>query len=159
GSEGRCRLAAGQAASAQGLGRAAGLCGDDDERGARGGSRSGPAQAQVMRRLCLLPILALAACSGAGKAPRVAEGKAHIACALGAGEKFAPVCAVERTSQGDAKVLVVHHPDGGFRRFLVLTDGRGLAAADGADEARLAMADGLLEVRVAGDSYRFPFTQ
>ena len=101
-------------------------------------------------------VLALGACSS-GTAPKVAEGSEHIACALGSGAQFAPDCAVERAEQGEDKVLIVRHPDGGFRRFEILKDGRGLAAADGADIAQVAIADNLLEVSVGQDKYRFPF--
>ena len=51
-----------------------------------------------------------------------------------------------------------HHPDGGFRRFVVLKDGGGVAAADGAAVAQQNLAGGLLEVSVDGDRYRFPVT-
>ncbi|MBA3056124.1 MAG: hypothetical protein FP826_14630 [Sphingomonadales bacterium] len=102
-------------------------------------------------------LLALAGCSS-DKAPDVAAGSEHIACALGQAAPFAPVCAVDRVEQGGRKALVVRHPDGGFRRFAVLTDGHGLAAADGAALAQVVLAGGLLEVRVDDDRYRFPFT-
>lgn len=102
-------------------------------------------------------LLAVAGCSS-GQAPDVAQGSEHIACALGRTAQFVPVCAVDRAAQGAEKTLVVRHPDGGFRRFAVLTDGHGLAAADGAAIAQVAIAGGLLEVRVDDDRYRFPFT-
>lgn len=102
-------------------------------------------------------LLALAGCSP-DKAPDVAAGGEHIACALGQTAKFVPVCAVDRVEQSGQKALIVRHPDGGFRRFALLTDGHGLAAADGAALAQVVLAGGLLEVRVGDDRYRFPFT-
>lgn len=111
----------------------------------------------MLRAAACLSVLALAGCSS-GSVPAVAAGDEHIACALGQGAQFAPACAVERAGQDGEKVLVVRHPDGGFRRFLVLKDGRGLAAADGAAVAQVGIADNLLEVTVGDDRYRFPFT-
>jgi hypothetical protein len=102
----------------------------------------------------ILPLL-LAACSP-DAAPPAADGAERIACALGEGAQFAPLCAVERTTSADERLVIVRHPDGGFRRFALLPDGRGLAAADGADLAQQEIAGGLLEVRVGADRYRFP---
>ena len=90
-----------------------------------------------------LPLL-LAACSP-DAAPPTADGAEHIACALGEGAQFAPLCAVERTTSADERLVIVRHPDG-----------RGLAAADGADLVEQEIAGGLLEVRVGADRYRFP---
>ncbi len=104
----------------------------------------------------LIAAALVAACSD--EAPTVAEGGEQIACALGGGAGFTPVCAVDRAQVDGHGVLVVRHPDGGFRRFAVLADGRGLAAADGAEVAQVAVAEKLLEVRVGEDRYRFPFT-
>jgi len=55
--------------------------------------------------------------------------------------------------------LVVRHPDGAFRRFKVLKDGRGVAVADGADQAETTLSGEVLEVQVGSDRYRFPATQ
>lgn len=87
-----------------------------------------------------------------------AVGGETISCALNGATEFKPVCAVERDRQGDTLFLVIHHPNGGFRRFEVLKDGRGLAVADGADEGQVQVASGTLAVAVAGDRYRFPAT-
>ncbi len=110
----------------------------------------------MLRAAACLTVLPLAACSS-GSAPAVAEGGEHIACALGKDAQFAPACAVDRAEPDGEKILVVRHPDGGFRRFTVLKDGHGLAAADGAAAAQVAIADNLLEVTVGEDRYRFPF--
>ncbi len=110
-----------------------------------------------MAKAAFAPILplVLAACSQ-GAPPPVADGPEHIACALGEGAQFAPVCAVERATAADEALVIVRHPEGGFRRFTMLKDGRGLSAADGADLAQQEIAGGLLEVRVGADRYRFP---
>ncbi|MBC2666270.1 hypothetical protein H7F51_12145 [Novosphingobium flavum] len=107
------------------------------------------------RPLALGALLALAACSRGGGAPEVADGGEHVACAIGDGAQFAEACAVERTVQDGKAVLVVRHPDGGFRRFIVEPDG--LALADGAGVAKVAAVGGLLDVSVEHDRYRIPF--
>lgn len=102
--------------------------------------------------------LAVAACSpgdAAGQAQADA-GAQSIECAIGPGAQFGPGCLVERGEAEGATVLTVRHPDGGFRRFEQLADGRGLAAFDGADPVEQELTGELLEVRVAGDRYRFP---
>jgi hypothetical protein len=109
---------------------------------------------------CLL----LAGCGGeAGKlgndvqptqaqaAAPVDDGKAD--CAIGADAAWARDCLIERAGE----MLTIRHPDGGFRRFRVLADGRGLEAADGAEMARLQIVEaGLVEIRIGGDRYRLP---
>ena len=38
--------------------------------------------------------------------------------------------------------LLLEGPEGDFRRFTILTDGRGLEAADGAETAAIKLLDG-----------------
>lgn len=112
------------------------------------------------RLLAATLVLAVGCSENDGSVPdkaSVAGGEA-ISCALGGAAELKPVCAVERDRQGDTLFLVVHHPNGGFRRFEVLKDGRGLAVADGADEGQAQVASDALVVAVAGDRYRFPAT-
>ncbi|HET8611635.1 MAG TPA: hypothetical protein VFL92_02600 [Sphingomonas sp.] len=120
-----------------------------------------------MNRRALLPLFALAplllaGChrasqgNGAGEAD---AGLVHIPCALGGSPIFRTSCTVERKATGDGLMLVIHHPDGGFRRLLVTTDGRGVVTADGADEAQVSVVDpGTIEVAVGDDRYRLPAT-
>lgn len=104
-----------------------------------------------------LVLLSLGACSGDAPVQAQAdEGAQRIDCAIGPGAEFGPDCLVERVQIEGATVLTVRHPDGGFRRFEQLADGLGLAIYDGADGAELTLAGDVLEVRVAGDRYRFP---
>lgn len=86
------------------------------------------------------------------------EGEERIACAPAGARDFAPDCVVERAQDQGKLFLVVRHPDGGFRRFEVMTDGSGLMTADGAEEARVALAGEILEVSVGADRYKFPAT-
>lgn len=97
--------------------------------------------------------IAVAACSPAP--PAVAEGTELVLCAVNGASKFARKCAVERSNRGGQQVLVIRHPDGGFRRFVLSADGRELAAADGADVVSLALVGKQTEVRVDVDAYRF----
>ena len=103
----------------------------------------------------LSAMLALAACGGAVQ-PQAAEGAQRIECAIGEGAQFAPDCLVERQVRDGETLLVVRRPDGGYRRFVQLGDGRGLAAADGADEASVTLEGQTLEVTIAQERYRFP---
>ena len=101
----------------------------------------------------------LAACSSGEPDPdRPAEGDERIACAVAGRADFANVCAVDRVQQDGRLNLVVRHPDGGFRRFEVMTDGSGLAAVDGADKAQSTLEGSILTVSVGEDRYRFPVT-
>lgn len=107
--------------------------------------------------LCLGLGAGLAACSPTSSGSPVAKGD-PIACAVGGAAQFAKDCTVERQRQGDALFLTVHHPDGGFRRFEVLKDGKGLAPADGMKPATVAFANNVLNVTVDADRYQFPAT-
>jgi hypothetical protein len=104
-------------------------------------------------------ILALAACSSKHEAPKVAEGDEHIPCAVSGSGDLKPICAVERHEGPDGLMLLVRHPDGGFRRFAVVSDGRGLEVADGAQVAVTRLEGGRLDVSVGADRYLFPATR
>ena len=108
-----------------------------------------------------LMCLALAACDqGENKAAHPFEGspgagEALADCAIGAGGKWARSCLVEQ----DGRVLTIRHPDGGFRRFEIVDGQKGLASADGAEPAGIAIiADGQIEVSAGDDRYRLPAT-
>ncbi len=78
----------------------------------------------------------------------------RIECAIGGAPEFARDCAVEHSA--DATRLMLRHPNGGFRRLDVASDGT-LSAADGADVASgHPLADGRLEVSIGNDRYRLP---
>ncbi|WP_419827266.1 hypothetical protein [Sphingomonas sp.] len=116
--------------------------------------------------LLLLPLL-LAACH---KAPsraivdqpetagrsEAAPALPTIPCTL---QGHAQSCTVERIEAPDGLVLLVRHPDGGFRRLLVTEDGRGVAAADGNEPTRVTVAGpGEIDVVLGGERYRLPAT-
>ena len=103
--------------------------------------------------------LLLAACSQAAtEEAATADADDMIECAVGGAAAFERLCAVERTQAEGAPILVVRHPDGGFRRFEVMSDGTGLATADGAEPASVTLREDGIEVAVATDRYRFPAT-
>jgi hypothetical protein len=83
------------------------------------------------------------------------EGK--IECALAGTVTFERTCTTEQIAGSEGRILVIRHPDGGFRRFDILTDGRGLAPADGFDETKISLlSDGMIEVSSGDDKYRLP---
>ena len=95
------------------------------------------------------------------EAERVAAEEAgndgKIDCALAGRPQFSRSCETEMLSDPDGAILTIRHADGGFRRFVLLTDGRGLAAADGFDDTRIAvLSDGMIEVTAGQDRYRLP---
>ena len=105
----------------------------------------------------ILCLLVASACSQGEEVQAQAEpGADTIDCAIGPGSDFGPDCLIERTTEGEAQVLVVRHSNGGFRRFERLPDGAGLAAFDGADVVTQTLEGDTLVVEVGGDRYRFP---
>ena len=104
---------------------------------------------------------ALCACSAvadsaADREEAIAEaGGTAIACALDGAREFSDDCWFQRVSDDSAQLLVIHHPDGGFRR-LAIVDGGQLVAADGADRTEVARAGEMIEVALAGARYRLP---
>jgi hypothetical protein len=109
--------------------------------------------------------LLLAACGDAGAPGREntdagpAKGAALIACATDGSREWERACTVEKTQGADGPILVVRGPDGGFRRLAITSDGRGVIAADGAEQALVTPAgEGLIEVAIGNDRYRLPAT-
>jgi len=116
----------------------------------------------------ILPLVLLAAChqqsadrgamSNAIDNAQAAVGGDRIECATGAAA-FARDCTVERTASAEGLILTVRRPDNGFHRLLVVKDGRGVIAADGAETAKVnVIGDGRIEVAIGGDRYRLPAT-
>lgn len=80
-----------------------------------------------------------------------------IECAINGDSNFTRDCFTERLSGEGGVTMIIRHPDGGFRRFNVLTDGHGLEAADGFDKAQVSIAeDGKILVSVGPDKYLLP---
>jgi hypothetical protein len=94
----------------------------------------------------LLFALALTACTDVQE--QAVEGAVTIDCAVGPGAEMGADCMVERA--GDT--LVIRHPDGSFRRL----NAADLGAADGSDPGQIVEDGETVEVRIAGDRYRWP---
>lgn len=93
-----------------------------------------------------------------GETAKEAALQGKVECALAGSADFSRSCTTERVSGAEGQMLVVRHPDGGFRRFKILTDGRGLLPADGIDpDFKIkVLANGMIEVRSGDDTYRLP---
>ena len=90
---------------------------------------------------------------------READAQGQILCATGGEKILQRKCQADRTAGPDGGTLVIRHPDGGFRRFKIVTDGRGIVPADGAEKAQISMAGkGFLKVAIGGDQYLVPVT-
>lgn len=101
-------------------------------------------------------MLLLAACSPARDDGHI-EGSEAIACQMPGQSGFKMVCTVERMKTPDGLVLTLRSPDGGFHRLLVVKDGRGVIAADGAENVMVKPAgeDGI-DVTAGDTVYRLP---
>ncbi len=112
--------------------------------------------------VALTTFAVLAGCSGNPPSePESLTGgdESRIACALGDETEFTEQCDAERVQNGDKRELVLRHPDGGFRRFEIVSDGRGLVAADGSEEAVvMPLSDGRIQLSVGSDRYQLPAT-
>ena len=80
-----------------------------------------------------------------------------IECLVPGQTGFETSCSVEEASSPDGKVLTVRSPDGEFRRLLIVSDGRGLIAADGAEEIKVKPAGpGKIDVSIGDIVWRLP---
>ncbi len=110
--------------------------------------------------------MAVAACHSPNPSEAAREATAsdnRIACQPTGATTLEPICTVERSIGEQGLILTIHHPDASFRRLLVTTDGRGVIAADGAEQAKVRIADtigegGEIEVTLAGNRYILPAT-
>jgi hypothetical protein len=109
----------------------------------------------------VLALAALAACSRGTPGERADAGpdaphEDRVRCALDGARDFSPVCLRDVSQGPDGELWVIHHPDGGFRRFVLIDKGTRIATADGAEEVQTDRIGKDLEVRVAGNRYLFP---
>ena len=112
--------------------------------------------------LALTALLVAAGCGDGQETSREAPGAAEggeerVDCALAGAGEFQRNCTIERVEGVEGTILTLRHPDGGFRRLLVTTDGRGVIAADGAEKAVVSiLGSNRIEVALAGNHYRLP---
>ncbi|UYY78218.1 hypothetical protein [Sphingomonas sp. R1] len=99
-------------------------------------------------RISSLVLAMLLAGCGADPAAEPAQQAGETVACGPVGETLLPVCTVER----DGGTLILHHPDGGFRRLQV--QGNMITAADGAEVASVTHPAGATEVTIGGMRYR-----
>ena len=100
----------------------------------------------------LAALVLLAACNGAESPPPPGDA---IDCAIGTGAEFSPVCTLEQVA--GAQQIVLHHPDGGFRRLTRDPSTGALAPLDGAEPlVSAADAPKALQFAIGQDRYRIP---
>lgn len=99
-------------------------------------------------------LVLLAACSAGDDAgPQPPPPGQEVDCALGAGAALSPVCSLELAGND----VVLHHPDGGFRRLardaatgaLILRDGAEVLVPEQGDQDTLGFAIGADRYRIA----------
>lgn len=93
-------------------------------------------------------LAALAACGAESPAP---AGET-IACAIGAEADFTEVCTLERVA--GSTQIVLHHPDGGFRRVSFDPATGALAPLDGAEPMVIEDRQGVVQFAIGPDRYR-----
>ncbi len=96
-------------------------------------------------------LIAVAACGGGETSPPPPGDT--VDCAIGAGAQLSPVCTLEVVA--GTNELVIHHPDGGFRRLLRDAETGELAPRDGADPLVIVQGSGL-QFAVGEDRYSIP---
>ncbi len=112
-----------------------------------------------MRTSSIAMILALAACDQSTAHEQVAaqpEGE-RVACAY-SGSPAANGCILECERVRGGVLLVLRHPDGGFRRLLQ-TDDNHLVAADGAEEATVRQHGRARDVTIGRERYILPIDE
>lgn len=103
-------------------------------------------------RISSLGLFCLAVCACSANETPEPEGE-EIECAIGPGSEFAGVCTLEVISDVE---FIIHHPDGGFRRF-VWADNGVLAVADGAEPVQYErVTEASREFGLEVDRYRLP---
>lgn len=85
------------------------------------------------------------------------EGEA-LDCAIGAGAEFANVCTLEWVGEEWGQEFLIHHPGGGFRRFVLNEDASGVTVKDGAEDVEMVdpSQGGFWQFSVGGDRYLIP---
>ena len=109
----------------------------------------GPLMLSLSKHFALAGLLALTSCSAPDTEAPPGE---TVDCALDGAAEFAPVCGVEREIVPGGTILVIRHPDGGFRRFEI--EGDLVRTADGAETVTVIPSADATEVAVGNDRYR-----
>lgn len=115
---------------------------------------------------CLFALLLLSGCGGAGETSgkMLADAKTEdriVSCRLNDAPDFADDCSLELRGEDDkgARLFVLRHKDGGFRRLRISADGT-LSAADGSYPLVLEKDAGQsLYISLGPDHYRLRLEQ
>ena len=70
-----------------------------------------------------------------------------------------PDCIGEQVAGAEGQYFVIHHPDGGFRRFEMLDDDAGVGLADGAGVLSQEMSGDKLLISVNDARYLLPIAK
>jgi hypothetical protein len=112
--------------------------------------------------VCTVAMLLVAACAKpASDRQHAAQSKAGqlLDCALEGTGRYQRICTFEVRSGSGGAILVLHKPDGGFRRLKIVKDGRGLVAADGSEPAMVHIESrDSIEVSIGDDRFLLPAT-
>src|SRR3546814_19922762 len=101
--------------------------------------------------------LVLSACGSPGEQEEMADIDGKLYCAVDGANELTQSCTLERIDGPEGHVLALHHPGGGFRRFRIVSDGRGVIPADGAEQAQLTLAgDHIVDVPCGHDPLHPP---
>jgi hypothetical protein len=102
-------------------------------------------------------VMTLIACGPVGQSADQPVSSLPIACALAAATQFSTTCGLTEVAEASGMTVILHHPDGGFRRLRVMGDAPDVIAEDGAFPAiSTTRADGGIEVRIENDRYILP---
>lgn len=103
----------------------------------------------------VLALTALTACE-ATQSPEP-EGDS-VECRVGAGSEMSAVCTLEWVGEPWASEFLIHHPDGGFRRFFLNEDAGGVVLKDGAEPLEMDSSSptGTWQFSVGEDRYVMP---
>jgi hypothetical protein len=96
-------------------------------------------------------LIAVAACEDSAISPPPPGDT--VDCAIGAGAELSPVCTLEQVA--GTNEIVIHHPDGGFKRLIRDTATGDLAPLDGADPLVIEQGSGV-QFAVGADRYSIP---
>jgi hypothetical protein len=93
--------------------------------------------------------LAVAACGEEVSPPPPGD---MVDCAIGGAAELTQVCTLEQVA--GTQDFVIHHPDGGFRRFTYDAASGDIATFDGAESVTTTSADGgVVQFQVGADRY------
>ena len=96
-----------------------------------------------------LGVLVLLAGCGSQSPPSPGD---DIACAIGTGAEFTDTCTIERVA--GTQQIIIHRPDGAFRRLSFDPATGALAPLDGAEPLVIEQGEGVLQFAIGTDRYR-----